>query len=334
MAKSWLLACACFAFASFERSVQASEDEAAKNDPIPGLEASISQLPDGTEKEVLKEVAAGEKAQQRWDYAEAIKHFSKALEKNPRDVLTLAYRGWMYCRTGELDRALTDTTLAIQLDPKCAPAYWARATAHNHRDELDKAIADLSAAIRLDPNASDYFSTRGDIYLRHGDAEKAMGDYNRAIELDSEKPVTFCERGDLRASLGDHSGAASDYLRAQKLDPKYSAPYISYAWLLATCPYDQVRDPAKALDYAKIGLDLNPKREEAWATYAAALAAVGRFDEAVEWQQRYATSKVLSEKARLQEAARLALYKSHQALVQSALPVKNPTPAAQPSADD
>src|SRR5205823_2810407 len=126
--------------------------------------------------------------------------------------------------------------------------------------------------------------------------------------------------------------AASDYLRAQELDPKYSAPYISYAWLLATCADAQIRDAAKALQYAKIGLDLNPKREDGWIVYAAALAAAGRFDEAVEWQQRYASSKVLSETARIQAQSVLALYKLHTPPIQPP-PVKKLIPAAQPPVD-
>ena len=160
-----------------------------------------------------------------------------------------------------------------------------------------------------------------------------MADYGRAIELDPEAAVNFCSRGDFRVSIGDYSGAASDYLRAQELDPGYSAPYISYAWLLATCADAQIRDSAKALQYAKIGLDLNPKREDAWAAYAAALAAAGRFDEAVEWQQRYATSKVLSELGRIQAQSVLALYKLRTPPIQAPPPVKKLIPAAQPPAD-
>jgi tetratricopeptide (TPR) repeat protein len=334
-AKSWLLACACFAFVSFAQSVHPSEDEASKDDPVPGLEASISLLPNGTEKEVLKEFSAGEKAQQRWDYADAIKHFSRALEKDPLNVLTLAYRGFMYARTGELDRALTDTTLAIKLDPKCGPAYWARAIVYRHRDELDKAIADLSESIRLESGrSSDDFAIRGDIYFQKGDMEKAMADYNRAIALAPGIPSNFCARGGLRVFTGDYTGAVSDYLRAQELDPKYSATYVRYAWLLATCADAQIRDPAKAVQYAKIGLDLNPKNEDAWAAYGAALAAAGRFDEAAEWQQRYASSKVHSEVSRIQAESTLALYKSHHAPLQPPPPVKKLAPAAQPSADD
>jgi predicted Zn-dependent protease len=66
------------------------------------------------------------------------------------------------------------------------------------------------------------------------------------------------------------------------------------------------------LEYAKTALALNPKREDTWGAYAAALAAVGRFDEAVECQQRYAASKVLNERYWVEAESMVSLYKSHQ----------------------
>jgi tetratricopeptide (TPR) repeat protein len=358
MRRSLLLAHVCLAFAGFAPLIDASEDEARKDDPSADRQALISQSPDGADKEALKVLrqqiahqpsvmnsSAGDEVMPLFDNQDTIDAFSSDLEQNPFDVLVRANRGLMYAATGELDRGLADATLAIELDPKCAPAYLARAFVLRHRDQLDKAIADLSEAIRLDaenssdcpdtgqtyfPDRSDFFAMRGEIYSQQGNMEKAMADYNRAIELDPEKPRHFCERGDLRTFLGDYTGAASDYIRAQKLDSNYSPPYLSYAWLLATCDDPQILDPARAVEYAKIALDLDPEREDAWAAYAAALAAAHRFDEAVKWQQRYVNWKGLSQAHRMQEASRLALYASHVALVLHPQ-FKKPAAAAQPA---
>jgi len=269
-------------------------------------------------EEVQKEIAAAEEAQLRWDYREAIEHYSRALEKEPLNTYALASRGFMYARMGNLERAIMDTTRAVQLDPKNARAYVARGIAYSHRDEIDKAISDLSEAVKLDPDDWRNVSQRGDLYVRKREPEKAMADYDLAIELEPSVAVNFCCRGDLHAALGEYDAAAADYVRAQELDPSYSAPYISYAWMLATCYDPKIRNSEKAIEYAKIGFDLNPKREDAWPAYAAALAAAGRFDEAAKWQQKFAESKVLSEQARVEAQSRVALYKSHQPLVQPA----------------
>jgi tetratricopeptide (TPR) repeat protein len=268
------------------------------------------------EAEVQADIVAADEAVARWDYKEAIQCYSRAFEKDPFNAYAFAGRGFMYSRIGDLERAISDTTRAVQLDPKNSRAYVARGIAYAHRDELDKAIADLSAAVSLVPDDWRAVSQRGDFYVRKGESDKAIADYDRAVELDPTVAVNFCCRGDLHAALGDYDAAAADYLRAQKLDPQYPAPYISYGWMLATCHEENVRNPTKAIEYAKIGLDLNPDREDAWPAYAAALAAAGKFDEAAEWQQKFADAKVLSEQARVEAQSRVALYKSHQPLVQ------------------
>ena len=320
----------CFACLSLVLSATAKAAEPGDTDRLCGAQDVLDD----------KDVAAGWEARQRCDYKEAIRLFSQFLERDPNNVAILSERGLLYTRTGELDRAMSDAHRAIQLNPRCPGAYYVRGIVFRHRDELDKAISDLSEAIRLDPEDGDTIAIRGEVYRQQGDQTKAMADFNRAVELDPTHAIVFCERGDLKNGLGDYEGATADYLKAQELDPKYPAPYISYAWMLATCADPSVRDPDMAAEYAKIGMDLNPRSEDAWAVYAAALAAAGKFDEAAEWQQRVADSRALSEHQRLEAQSMVGLYKSHNPLTQpgpdrpntkTATAAQSPTPTPSPS---
>ncbi len=55
------------------------------------------------------------------------------------------------------------------------------------------------------------------------------------------------------------------------------------AWVLATCPDQDVRDPAEALAIAEdVCRRTGQRRSRALATRAAALAGLGRFAEAIE----------------------------------------------------
>jgi hypothetical protein len=101
--------------------------------------------------------------------------------------------------------------------------------------------------------------------------------------------------------------------------------------MLATCYDAKIRNPAKAIEYAKIGLDLNPNREDAWGVYGIALAAGGRFDEAIEWEQRVADSKGMTESERTQAQFLVGLFKSHQPLVQPYPGESSPTPIPSPN---
>ena len=58
-------------------------------------------------------------------------------------------RGNAYRNNGEYDKAITDYTEAIRLDPKYATAYNNRGIAYRHRGDTQKAQADFAQAERL-----------------------------------------------------------------------------------------------------------------------------------------------------------------------------------------
>ena len=62
--------------------------------------------------------------------------------------------------------------------------------------------------------------------------------------------------------------------------PGWSEPINQLAWLLATDPAPAQRDPARALVLADAALAIRPEAN-AVDTRAAALAALGRLDEAI-----------------------------------------------------
>jgi len=273
---------------------------------------AVGHLAYAGKSEVEADIAKGDAAAQRRDMPEAIKWFSRAIEKDPLNVDALTSRAVMCAHSGHVDLALQDATRALQLNPKSTDAYFARAMAFRHRGEIDKAIADLSEAIRLNPRRWNLFSMRGEDYARQHRLKEALADYDRAIELDPNKAINFVSRAEVRISLGKYAAALKDFERAQKLEPELPATYDAFSRLLATCPDRELRDGKRALEYAKIAMELNPNREEQWETYATASAAVGDFEQAIEWQQRFAYFKGLSEAQRSEAERRLALYKKGQ----------------------
>jgi serine/threonine-protein kinase len=84
--------------------------------------------------------------------------------------------------------------------------------------------------------------------------------------------------------------------------------YNNLAWELAVCPYTNVRNGAKAVEYAKKACELSEwKTPVYFDTLAAAYAEAGDFDNAIKWENKYlesTPSKDASEQARW----RLSLY--------------------------
>lgn len=70
------------------------------------------------------------------DYDNAIKDYSKSIEINPNYALVYNNRGYAYYNKGEYDKAFEDSNRAIEINPNFAEAY-------NTRGEAEKAKAEM-----------------------------------------------------------------------------------------------------------------------------------------------------------------------------------------------
>jgi tetratricopeptide (TPR) repeat protein len=87
----------------------------------------------------------------------------------------------------DYDKAISDFTEAIRLDPSCARAYYNRGLAYEQKDNLDKAFSDYNEAIRLDPNFALAYMNRGNLYLHTGNRAKANADFATERRLKSSQ---------------------------------------------------------------------------------------------------------------------------------------------------
>ena len=73
----------------------------------------------------------------------------------PKDAQAYSNRGETKRTKGDLDGAIADCTIAIELNPKDVHAYGIRAKAKASKGDMDGAIADFQKAITLDPKDPD-----------------------------------------------------------------------------------------------------------------------------------------------------------------------------------
>lgn len=62
-------------------------------------------------------------------------------------------------------------------------AYYNRGLTHAFKGQLDKAISDFSKAIELNPRFALAYKGRGAVYIELGNKEKACSDWKRACKL-------------------------------------------------------------------------------------------------------------------------------------------------------
>jgi tetratricopeptide (TPR) repeat protein len=208
---------------------------------------------------------------------EALEHERRAALLGHADAAVAA--GDILRRLGRMPEALLALEEAAERQPASAFARKSLAIALAQAGELARARAEFEAALALAPGDAEALSGLGNVLAQQGEPRLAL-----------EKQ---------RAALARN--------------PRLVSARLALAWLLATAPEAALRDPAQALALCE-GLERERAHGEAGLLdlRAAALAAAGRFPEAVVCAARAAA--LAPDDALVRE--RLAAYRSGHPWVQ------------------
>lgn len=125
--------------------------------------------------------------------------------------------------------AIRHFSMAVQLNPRMNDAWFSRAWAHSRMGNTEQEVADLSQCIRLAPNYAEAYCNRGAAYARLGRLDLALTDLNHAIGLNPGLTIAWVTRGWVRSQRGQHREAVADYTQALKQEPKNVDVYRSRA---------------------------------------------------------------------------------------------------------
>lgn len=265
--------------------------------------------------------ARGNLHAERGDFAKALADFSESIKLDANFARARFNRGNVHASLGDLAKAVADFTECIRLDPAYAPAHYNRGNAHLDLGQDALAVADFTEAIRLEPSHAGAFNNRGNARVRLGEMDQAIADFSSAIALDAAFAMPLFNRANARTKLGDdesaladldaalrlapddiavlhnrgrlrakrrdHAGAIADNLEALRHRPDDARTLNNLAWLWATTPTPELRDPDKTIEHARKACELTNWQEPGYLdTLAVAYAAAGRFPEAIHWQKR------------------------------------------------
>ena len=251
----------------------------------------------------------------------AFDHFSRRIERDPKDVSALLMRPIVAFDLAQYDQAIADDTEAIRLGPNDPVAYHNRGNARLARKEYDRAIADYSAAIRLDPRDAEAYHNRARRVAKD-DYHLAISDENQAIRLDPGEVTRYHLRARAWAAVGSFDHALADAARALAIDPSDPSAYNLRAWIMATCPDAAYRSGPKAVADATRACTLSDWRDPYMlGTLAASCAEAGDFRAAVDWQSKALALFRASGRDDDADRARLDLYRAGK-------PYREPVPAS------
>jgi Tfp pilus assembly protein PilF len=154
------------------------------------------------------------------DYTTALKAFSEATTRDPRDALA----AWimMGCCDQKLHRyedAIRDYTQVIRINPNIGYAYLHRGDAFYNLNRFEDALRDYTQAIRIDSNSAMAYLGRAGSYLNFNRHEDAIRDFTIALRLDANLALAYFGRGIAYKGLGRLDEAWADQGRLRQLDP-------------------------------------------------------------------------------------------------------------------
>jgi serine/threonine-protein kinase len=143
-------------------------------------------------------------------------------------------RGYLlrYEKTGELEKAISAFSIAIDRDSSFAlgyagraEAYWRMYRATRSTDWVEKAQEECLTAIEIDSSLAPTFVVFGNVLNEMGEYGQAIRRIGRALALDSTVAGAFNGLADAFAQSGRIREAESTYVQAIKVKPDYWGSY-------------------------------------------------------------------------------------------------------------
>lgn len=165
-------------------------------------------------------------------------------EKNNASELH-TWRGYIWYDIKEYDKAFTDFSKAIEIDPNYALAFYNRGLVWVIKGDYDKAIADYSKAIEFTTDYADfYYNDRGMAWKAKEEYDKAIDDYTKAIEINPLFENAYYNRGLAKKEKDDKpKEIRSDFEKYLELTNYENEVWARYAKHYIKVLDDLIEDP-------------------------------------------------------------------------------------------
>jgi TolB-like protein/DNA-binding winged helix-turn-helix (wHTH) protein/Tfp pilus assembly protein PilF len=123
-----------------------------------------------------------------WEWAEAERHFKRAVELSPNDETALGFYASYLAYMGRHEEALTLATRAREMDPASPGAFHNLGVVHYFARRYDDAITQFRETLDLDPAFGGTHVMLGRVYVAQGLPDRALGALERAKALLGPRP--------------------------------------------------------------------------------------------------------------------------------------------------
>ena len=173
----------------------------AKSHPL-GRDAALKALQLDDRLSEAHVSLAGIIADHYWDWREAERHYTRAIELAPNDVHALRTYSFYLGYTGRAHEALPFAERAASLDPVSPNVQVNVGVILNFAGRFDDAVRRLEQTLELDPNFSLAYAMLGFSYLGKGMPDRAVTQLEKARALAGTRPDVVALHAHMLARAG------------------------------------------------------------------------------------------------------------------------------------
>jgi len=235
---------------------------------------------------ILVQIEKGQFLAALGEHDEAIENFTKLIEKFDAPGLYY-FRSVLYLQAKDYDKALADVNKSLRQGMDVATATRLKGVIYLQMEKYDDAIRIFKKLRRHVEHKDDAAAQIAYATAKKGLYKSALKMLNAELEKKPESTDFLRTLADMELMFGHWEKAAEVYERILKLNPTDSGVLNNYAWLLATCPDDKLRDGKRALEMAVSACEITFYAEaHILSTLASAHAELGDFEKAREWARK------------------------------------------------
>jgi tetratricopeptide (TPR) repeat protein len=253
------------------------------------------------------------------DWAAAAALFRKGLALEPNSAALHHRLGTAIAMMGDEAAAQPEFEAAVRLEPGYHPAQYSLGVLLQARGRHDEAIERFAAALGARPSYTEARLRLATSLRRAGRPKEALPHYQEILGLEPDLHEARFGEAMALFQVGRYREARDRLAAAMKAHPDQTVYAHGLARLLAAAPEDRIRDGNRAVALVQELLQKEQRTVDLGETFAMALAAQGRYDEAVAVQRDLIAGV---QKAGLNELA--ALLSANLVLYQRGEPCRTP----------
>lgn len=159
------------------------------------------------------------------DKLRAERYYSQAIAEAPDVPYPYKQRGYHRLLAGEIERALEDFNIVLELKRYDVETLLYRGFALEKKQDLEAAQKDYQQVLALEPSHSQAWMGLGNVQVKSGKLADALKSYTLAIIYQPENPQAYYQRGITHHKLNDVAQACLDFQQSMQwgLEPAIKA---------------------------------------------------------------------------------------------------------------